>query len=66
VLYFRDIKMKEPAVFMNVSPDGQECALSLSVLPELRPLRIKNEFFLQKYHGQIDFDPKIRYEFNEE
>ena len=63
MLYFRDSKMKEPAVFMNVSSDGEECALSVSALPELRPLKLRDEFFLKRDPpGQIDMDPEALYE----
>lgn len=41
VLYVRDTKIEEPAVFMNVSPDAKECAVSVSILPNLRPLKLK-------------------------
>ena len=54
--------MKEPAVFMNVSPDGEECAISVSALPELRPLKLRDEFFLKRDPGQIDTDPEALYE----
>jgi hypothetical protein len=53
--------MREPAVFMNVSADGDECALSVSVLPELRPLKLRDEFFLKRETGQIDMDPEALY-----
>jgi hypothetical protein len=45
LLYFRDAKLEEPAVFMNVSSENQECAMSVSIIPNLRPLKLKQEFF---------------------
>jgi hypothetical protein len=54
--------MREPAVFMNISPDGEECALSVSVLPELHPLKLRDEFFLKRDPCQIDMDPEALYE----
>ena len=47
---------------MNVSPDGEECAISVSALPELRPLKLRDEFFLKRDPGQIDTDPEALYE----
>ena len=61
VLYIRDSKIEEPSVFMNVSPDGQECALSVSILPSLRPLKLKEEFFTKVMSSGVDLDQKASY-----
>jgi hypothetical protein len=63
ILYFRDAKLEDPAVFMNVSSDNQECAMSISIIPNLRPLKLKQEFFSRiTKTGPVDSDPKTIYE----